>query len=85
MQKSLTWHIILFKSLLVMPVFSSSLFAQQEIERTLKPGKFQTGFFSTVDLITARDYPYCLDSSLKIKKYPKPLIINVWYPPLKNP
>jgi hypothetical protein len=54
--------------------------AQNAIVEKLPKGNFPVGFSSTVALDYAQNYPYCLDSTVQIKKYPKPLIINTWYP-----
>lgn len=54
--------------------------AQSEIWTGLTKGKYHVGFRATVGLDYAQNYPYFIDSGNGLKKFPKPLLINVWYP-----
>lgn len=54
--------------------------AQDELRKTLNKGNYAVGFRSTVVFDYAQNFPYGVDTSLNIRKYPKPLIINIWYP-----
>lgn len=70
----------IFITVLLLQVVCLPAYSQKQIWDRLSKGKYAVGFYSTVAFDYAQNYPYCIDSSRKIKKYPKPLIINIWYP-----
>jgi tetratricopeptide (TPR) repeat protein len=50
----------------------------------LSKGTYNAGFTSQVLFDYAQNYPTALDSTNREGKYPKPIIINIWYPSLRS-
>jgi hypothetical protein len=71
---------------LLMTTFLTGFYskAQDDIWTGLDKGKYSVGFQSTVSFDYSQNYPLCIDSAAGLKKYPKPLIINIWYPAINT-
>lgn len=55
--------------------------AQKEWKDRLPKGIRTAGFRQLIVTDISQDYPYFIDTSLGLsKRYPKPLLVNIWYP-----